>query len=257
VRPSGLADWLLARGKSSLTTAQAAQLMGVPADHVRARLGSRGTEFTSPARGLWIPVPPEYRLWGAPEGIEIVDLMMAHLGVDYYVGWLTAAAIHGSSHHAPQAFQAATSRRVVDRTVGRTVFRFRVRSGIPALPVIGWPTRSGSARVSAREVTALDVASDIRFSGGLNNAATVLVELAEDGLELPLLADIAARFPVAAVRRIGWIIEEIGGQDATKLRDAALDRNLTPSLLHPSMPVRGPVNQRWRIRVNSEVEADI
>jgi len=101
------------------------------------------------------------------------------------------------------------------------------------------------------------VASDIMFSGGLDNAATVLVGLAEDGLDLPCLADLSARFPAAAVRRIGWIIEEIGGQDATKLRNAALGRNRTPSLLHPSMPVRGPVCQRWLIRVNSEVEADV
>lgn len=257
VRPSALADWLLARGRSGVTTAQAAELMGIPEDHVRVRLRSRGAEFVSPARGLWIAVPPEYRLWGAPEGIEIVDRTMRHLGVEYYVGWLTAAAIHGAAHHAPQTFQVATSRRVADRVVGRTDFRFQVRRDVGELPTIAHPTRSGSARVSSREVTALDLASDIVLASGIDNAATVILSLADEGLDLPAMADVSARLPAAAVRRVGWIIENLGGLDGAALRPAAVGRGTTPSLLHPRGPRRGPTDRRWLIQVNTEIEADV
>src|SRR5262249_50589946 len=129
VRPVDSADWMLARGRSSATTAEMAEILDVAPDLVRVRLHPyvRRGEWVSPARGLWIPVPPEYRLWGAPEGIEIVDRVMRHLGVQYYVGWLSAAALYGAAHHAPQVFQVAVSRHVADRQVGRTNFRFAAR----------------------------------------------------------------------------------------------------------------------------------
>lgn len=73
--------------------------------------------------------------------------MMRHLTVDYYVGWLTAAAVHGAEHQAPQTFHVATDRHVRDRTVGRTRFQF-ARRMIPAAAVTAWsverprPTRT-------------------------------------------------------------------------------------------------------------------
>ncbi len=32
----------------------------------------------TPARGLWVPVPPEYRLWGAPPAIDFIAALMDH-----------------------------------------------------------------------------------------------------------------------------------------------------------------------------------
>lgn len=148
-------------------------------DLVRVRLSPyvhRG-QWVSPARRLWIPVSAEYRLWGAPEGIEIIDTMMRHLDVPYYVGWLTAAALHGSAHHAPQVFQVAVSRHVAARQVGRTRFQVATRGNAPALPVSERTTRSGLARVSTPEVTVLDLASDLALAGGIDNAGTVILDL--------------------------------------------------------------------------------
>jgi predicted transcriptional regulator of viral defense system len=59
---------------------------------------------------------------------------MRHLDVPYYVGWLSAAAMHGAAHHAPQVFQVAVGRHVRDRTVGRTKFRFAIRDNVTAMP---------------------------------------------------------------------------------------------------------------------------
>ena len=61
VRAADLADWLLAHGRTSITTGETAELLDIPADQVRVRLHvpSRRGELVSPARGLWIPVPPQ------------------------------------------------------------------------------------------------------------------------------------------------------------------------------------------------------
>ena len=256
VRPADLADWLLGHGRSGVTTAEAASLLGVNVGDVRGRLQRHRDEFVSPARGLWIPIPPEYREWGAPEGIEIIDLMMSHLRIEYYVGWLSAAVLHGAGHHAPQVFQVAVARDVRDREVGRTAFTFLTRSAVEALPRQHRPTRSGTALVSTPEVTALDLAADIAAGGGIDNVATVLLGLVEEGLDVSAVASLADRFPAAAVRRLGWVLENVGDQGADELHDAAVSRSPTPALLDPVSDARGSTDRRWLLRINAPVEAE-
>lgn len=39
--------------------------------------------------------------------------MMAHLGRDYYLGWLSAAEMYGAAHQRPQVLQVAVDRHLV------------------------------------------------------------------------------------------------------------------------------------------------
>ncbi|GAA1875072.1 type IV toxin-antitoxin system AbiEi family antitoxin domain-containing protein [Myceligenerans crystallogenes] len=256
-----LADRMLARGVSSLTTERAAALLGVPPGQVRNRLNApmRRGAWVHPLNSLWVPVPPEFRDWGAPPGIEIVDLLMRHLGVEYYVGWLAAAEIYGAAHHAPQVFQVAVSRRVRDLDVGRTSFKFMTRSRCGGLPTRQWRTRAGAARVATPELTLLDVATDVSAVGGLNNAANVIVELAEaEPFSVADLANLVEMFPVATFRRAGWILETYGeGIHLDELADIALRGPHSLSRLDPSRSLSGPVDARWRLRLNATVEPDL
>lgn len=247
IRAPELASWLLSHGQTSATTAEIARLLGVPEDQVRRRLHvpARRGEWVRPAQGLWIPIPPEYRAWGAPPGIEIVDEVMQHMGVDYYVGWLSAAEVHGVAHQAPQTFQVATRTHVRQRRVGRTRFQFLTRSSLRAIPTFSRTTYAGSARVSTREATILDVAADILVAGGIDNAATVIIELAEDALDMGALADLSERFPVSAGRRIGWILDALTERDdLARLHDALSKRAVSVSLLDSSGPAVGAISDR-------------
>lgn len=233
-------------------------MLDIPPGQVRRRLhapAGRG-EWVSPARGLWIPVPAQYRLWGAPEGIEIIDTVMTHMGVGYYVGWLSAAELYGAAHQAPQVFQVATSRHVRDRQVGRTRFTFQTRSAVSQIPTIEHPTRAGTATVSAREATVLDIAADITLAGGTDNAATVIVELSEDGYDVDTFTAAAALHSAAAVRRVGWILERLAGIDTESIHDLAAGLDAAPSLLDPTGPTSGSIDRRWQIRVNRHVESE-
>jgi predicted transcriptional regulator of viral defense system len=255
-----LADWLLSRGVSSLSTAEAAEYLGVPDDQVRRRLHvprQRG-QWVSPANGLWIPVPLDYRTWGAPPGIEIIDVLMRHLSADYYVGWLSAAELHGAAHQAPQVFQVATSRHVRSRQVGRTRFEFQIRAGLDDLPAVAFPTRSGTARVSTPELTMLDVASDVALVGGIDNMATVLIDLSEnDQFDIGRLIELTPRFPVASTRRVGWFLERFADlSDLDALQEAVASRAVTPSILDPFGQRGGPLDARWHLRINRDVAAE-
>lgn len=253
---------MLSRGRVASTTAELAQLLGVPDDQVRRRLhapAQRG-EWVMPVRGLWVPVRPEYRTWGAPPGIELIDLMMRHLEAPYYVGWLTAAGVHGAAHQAPQVFQVATDRAIRDRVTGRTRFTFARRMASASIPTIAHPTQAGSARVSTIAATALDIATDVAMSGGLDNAATVIVELAEaDGFRIDLVTELASGFPAASVRRVGYVLENFGSQDLDLENLLASTRSgaTAPSRLDPGGPAAGPVDLRWNLYLNREIDPDL
>ena len=260
VRAPELADWALAHGRGSLTVTEVADVLGVGEDQVRRRLHAptQRSEWVQPTRGLWVPVPPEFRTWGAPPGIEIIDMMMRHRGIGYYVGWLSAAALHGAAHHAPQVFQVAVDRQIRDRTVGRTRFRFAQRD-VTAVPTITHPTRDGSARVSTVEATMLDVADDTIRAGGIHNAATVIVELAaREDFSVAELARLAPSYPAAAGRRVGWILARFTDRDDLQPLQAAV-RDLVPSAsrLDPHSNISGPVDTDWMMSVNRAVEPDI
>jgi predicted transcriptional regulator of viral defense system len=256
-----LATWLLSNGISVATTGQVAELLRVPRNQVSQRLTplrKRGL-IVSPARGLWAPVPPEYGAWGAPPAIEIIDAIMRYMKVSYYVGWLSAAALSGASHHAPQVFQVATSRTVRARDVGRSKIRFYHRSHIGTVPVIYKETRSGQVAVSATETTLLDIASDTAISGGLDNVANIVIELCEDNApDMEILVETASHYPVAAIRRLGWLIENFTAEiHMDSLYAHTESRATPPTKLLPSSSHRGRLDRRWNMYINTEVNPDL
>ena len=259
VRAPQAADWALSRGVAAMSTVQVAELLRVPVPQVSQRLfipKQRG-EWITPARGLWIPVPPEFRAWGGPPVAEFIAPLMQHLGVQYYIGWLAAAAVYGAAHHAPQVTHVATSKLVRDRLVGRADLRFHTRELINVMPTVQRTARSGIYLVSSPEVTALDIASDITVSGGLDNTATVITDLADEtSLDDATLARLAVLYPAAAARRVGWIIETHTGQRLDHLAGQVEHSSPNPARLHPARPLTGALDERWRLRLNTQVEVE-
>ncbi|WP_454858892.1 type IV toxin-antitoxin system AbiEi family antitoxin [Promicromonospora soli] len=232
----------------------------MPEEQVRARLrvpAQRG-EWVSPMHELWIPVPAEYRTWGAPPGIEIVASMMAHVDAQYYVGWLAAAELFGAAHQAPQAFQVATSKRLRSRQIGRTRFEFFVRSAVARVQVENRATRTGVVRVSTPPTTMLDLATDVRAAAGMNNAATAIVELAEqEGFDAGTLVEVAREYPAATLQRVGWLLERFGDVDLGPIEEAVRIRRAGQARLDPTQRSVGPFNDRWNVRLNTTVEPDL
>lgn len=100
----------------------------------------------------------------------------------------------------------------------------------------------------------LDVASDLDVVGGIDNAATVVIELAEDGVDESALTNLTSGFPAAAGRRIGWFLEERAGHDPLDVLNAAVaGRVIEPTWLDPSGPRAGALASRWQVWVNREV----
>lgn len=256
-----LNPYMLGRGIASSTTEEVADILGVPAAEVRKRMAPlrRRGEFVCPARGLWVPVPSDKREWGAPEPWAYIDSMMVHLGREYCVGWLTAASVHGAGHQAAQVFQVAVSEPLRDRTVGRSRLQFSAKSDVGSMPSRMVSLPSGRARVATPEACALMVAESTDMAGGLDNAATVIVELAEsESFSVEEVAAAASLFSKAAARRVGWILDEFAPDAGTAPLLAACGKDgSSASYLDPYAGRSGKLDSRWNIIVNREVEPDL
>jgi len=261
VRATDVVSWLLSNGITTATTNELSVLLGVPENQVRQRLApllKRG-EMVSPARGFWVPVPYEYRQWGAPEAIYYIDKMMRYLHVDYYVGWMTAAAIHGAGHHASHVFQVATSRFVADRKIGRSDFRFFQRGNVGALPILRHQTKTGAVNVSTRAATMLSIVSDLKLASGLDNAANIVIELSDT--EESFVGEVAAcagLFPISALRRLGWILENYTHtQDLGQLAVISRDSDVVLSKLSMYKAYSNRIDEVWSLDINERIEPDV
>lgn len=252
---------LATRGRYAFTTAQAQNALGSSDVAVQAalrRLKQKG-EIAAPVRGFHVIVPPEYRRLRCLPASEFVPELMAYLRAPYYAGLLTAAEMHGAAHHKPQVFQVVTHRNRRPLGAGRVRIQFIAKANAEETPTIDHATDRGYLRVSTPEATAFDLVSYIGHSGGLDNVATVLAELAER-LRPEALERLARNgVPMVSTQRLGFLLDTLG-QGPLVERLASYVRDQVPPVapLHPAYPLRGATrDRRWRLGINVNLEPDI
>ncbi|MEF8985500.1 MAG: type IV toxin-antitoxin system AbiEi family antitoxin [Bacteroidales bacterium] len=54
-------------------------------------------------------MPPEYSSRGVLPPVLFIHQLMQYIGKSYYIGLLSAAALHGAAHQQPQEFFVVTS----------------------------------------------------------------------------------------------------------------------------------------------------
>ncbi len=262
VSPSELSDWLIGRGRHFISSAEIAEMFvidpaSVPGSLERAR---RAGKLLSVTKGGWVPVPAEYRSAGAPPVSHFIDQLMQHLGHSYYVGFLSAAALHGASHQAPMVFQVATPAKLRERRIGRSRLRFIQRTATAGRPRRQHNVPTGRIWVSTPEVTLFDLVESPEEGGGLSNIATIIGELLTDQrLDESALAQTSQLYPNAVTQRVGYLLDlmasEVSVQFDTNELNAELDHARYQHLAHSADD--GERNERWHIIANSEIEHDL
>lgn len=252
-------DWA-ATGRYHFKTAEMRAALGVSAAATKlalSRLAKKGL-IASPARSFYVIVPPEYKRVRCLPAAQFIPALMEYKNQPYYVSLLSAAQYHGAAHHRPQVFQVTLDRNRRPITCGAVRVFFYARKRIAEVPVQKFNTPRGTMLVSTAEATAIDLVGYEQRVGGLDNVATVLSELAEV-IDPGLLADAAKTAPVAWGQRVGYILEQIGAANKTEMLKAHVKQcahDLVP--LAPSMPFGFAKRAAdWRLRINTEIEADV
>jgi hypothetical protein len=170
----GFIDQQLAMGRGWFTkpAALAALRQSPKAFQAAATRLSKRSRLVSPRRGFYLILRPEDRVLGAPDPARWIDPLMKHLGLDYRISLLRAAAFHGSAHEAAMVFQVVAPRQLPPIEIGRQRVEFLfhapqtfARSNHPE-----WlnrlKTEAGFAKIAGVELTLLDICRYFHRSGG-------------------------------------------------------------------------------------------
>lgn len=251
-------DSLQARGRYTFSRDEALAALSSSPAALKLAAGrlARAGRLAMPRRGFFVIVPLEHRAAGAPPPSWYVTDLLHHAGVTGYVGLVSAAALHGAAHQAPQEYQVVTDRQLRAMTVGRSRIRFVFKRDAARIPVVSRKTETGSMPVSTVEATAFDLVQHVEVIGSIDTAATVLAELG-DAVDAAALAACASLYPRSIGQRVGWLLDRVGRADKTgRLHDALAARPRAAVNLRPGFRTTGAADARWHVRIDRDVEME-
>lgn len=258
---SDFVDGLQATGRYTFTRDEAKKALGgsdVALKRALERL-SKKTRIVMVGKKFYVIVQLEYQASGILPATWFIEDLMAFIGRHYYVGLLSAAALHGAAHQQPQEFHVITEQPKRDIEAAGLRIRFFMKSRMEQTPVVRVKTETGSIRVSTPGATAIDLIRYETRIGGINRTVTVLQELAESIKAKELLEAAKMERKVTYVQRLGYLLEKIGrGDIVSPLARWITSRQPTMTPLNPRLPREGfPRDRQWNIIENIEVEGEL
>jgi predicted transcriptional regulator of viral defense system len=208
---------------------------------------------------FYVIVPTEYLGAGAPPASWFIHPLMEAMGLPYYVGLLTAAALHGASHQQPQEFQVITDRFVRPLRVGRQRIHFVSRRHLEEIWVTEVKTPTGPIRVSTPEATVVDLVRFNKSAGYLDNVATVIGELSSTLDAGALLKAIEAGNELPVIQRLGYVFDVVGARQLADTVAEWIERHHPrPTPLVPGRSISNSTRStRWNIIENDRIEVEI
>jgi predicted transcriptional regulator of viral defense system len=264
-------DEQLSRGRAYFSREEGMNALGLGLKAFSAaatRLTKKG-RLARPWRGFYVVLRPEDRVIGAPDPARWIEPLMEHLGLDYRISLLRAAAFHGSSHQAAMVFQVIVPKQLREFVIGRHRIQFIYQSP-SVFSKTNHPdwleqmkTEAGFAKVAGVELTLLDSARYFHKAGGINGVAQVAHDLGGK-CRPPKLAKAAAAYENSAVRRLGYLLDRFGhSRQANALepfaRKAKSAKPLDPSAkpLIPALAEQPEKDTKWMLTINEPVEIDM
>lgn len=210
-------------------------------------------------QGFYTILPAEYARQGMLPTNLFIDDMMNMLHKKYYVGLISAAAIHGASHQqSMETFVITEKSALRDIKNKKLKINFFVKNDWNKEDIRQVKTDAGFINVSSPELTALDLlyyADKI----GMNRIITILSELVEAIKPTNLNRTAKNYSQTAAVQRLGYLLEtELNNQKLS----AVLYKIIAPKLgvnipLMPGKDKIGEVDLKWKIIRNIKIESDL
>jgi predicted transcriptional regulator of viral defense system len=222
------------------------------------RLRSKG-EIIYIVRGFYTVLPDDYKIMGMMPVEFYIDNLMNFMKKEYSVGLYSAAMLHRAGHQQPQEFfvvaRSPKSRKV---TANDLIIHFHEKRRFPFARIEQMKSETGYFSVSSRELTFLDLIYFEKAIGGLDRIITILIELAEEIKINSMKCVLKNSFPLSTVQRAGYLAEHFGMDKLHPAFEIHLaKRQLRPVLLDPFGDKSGELDEKWRIIVNTDLEADI
>lgn len=201
-------------------------------------------------RGKYLIVPLEagVRSLYTEHGFVIAS----HLADPYFIGYGSALNYHGLTELIPPAIFVATSKRVKNRTILNTKFRFITVTksrmfGIEEVTVSG-----AKVKISDADKTVADCLDHPEHCGGIDEIAkSIFFEHKE--LDIAKIIMNAGKMGnKTIIKRLGYLLEVFGYHEYDYLFDSVKLSKGYPKL-DPKLPENGSYNSRWGLLLNTEI----
>lgn len=225
-----------------------------------ARLVKR-KKAISVKRGFYVIVSPLYA-GGAPPPFLFIDDMMKAFGKPYYLGLLSAAALHGAGHQQPQSAFVVTNYPSVRAVRKKAInIRFFSLADFPFSLIEKRKTETGYVFVSCPALTACDLLRFERRLGGLSRVSETIDELCESINPDDFSKELLAYTPVSVLRRLGYILESVLLNDRLstalwdKLNNMENYKRYVP--LKPAAPLsEEQKSKKWGLYINENIKVE-
>jgi len=225
------------------------------------RLSKKG-KIVSIHKGFYLIISSEYALRGIIPPIQFIDDLMKFLNRPYYVSTISAAALFGAAHQAPQEFFVITGYPVMRSTAKKGIkINYISKRTLPANLLKDRKTQSGHVKISSEVLTAIDLVQYQNRSGGLSRVATIVNELMEEISPESFSQDLFASSTTTAIQRLGYLLEY--KLDNQLLADSLFKRSMEYGSKFQRIPLRQSIpfngsssDNRWRVARNIEIEID-
>jgi len=176
-------------------------------------------------------------------------------GAPYFISHGSAFELHRMVTQPQLTITVSSARRILPRVVRGYSFRFIL---VPPERFFGvtqiWITKEQSVSVSDPERSIIDGLRHPRHVGGVTEVAKALW-MCREKIDTTRLVDYALRFDVGAVmRRLGFLLDFYRLADDETLAPLLVRISTEYQLLEPLLPATGPMQRRWRLRLNIEPE---
>ena len=254
-------DQLIGHGSYTFQKDDALKALGITqnAFHQSLLHLRKAQRVTRIANNFYGVIPQELRFSGGLPPTWVIDSLMSFYNLPYYIGILSAAAIHGASHQSIQELQVVTTKPLRTLSFGNARIRFFVNRRIEKVATEKMKVQTGFMIISTPEATAFDLLAYPKAASHLNNITTVLAELAPKLDERRLLKLADDELEHAILQRLGYLLDTWSEEKPT----AALYKWLSKK--HTQFVYLSPQSSKqilerddkWKIYINEEIEPDL
>lgn len=255
----GLIDEFSAEAKQTFTLEEAVERLQLPQHSVlqilsRLKQSQKIVPLTS---GLYALVHPSEKKHGVYP-LPLIDALMKFRKQKYYVGLLSAADYWGAAHQKPMALQIVIPKQASFRKGVSLNIQFYSKKNFPSAGIVSGKTAAGYFSLSSPALTALDVISYEQTCGGFSNACWVVRDLIDRLVPEELMACAQEYKPVAAVQRLGYLLEAFGAAPELllPLKQSLKQKKPSRVLLLASQPREGKTHPDWRVVANTSLEEE-
>ncbi|MFO8147328.1 MAG: type IV toxin-antitoxin system AbiEi family antitoxin [Gillisia sp.] len=205
---------------------------------------------------FYVIIPPQYLNRGMIPPTLFIDDMMKHLDKEYYVGLLSAAALHGASHQQPMEFQVITKKPALRKIkTQKLLISFFTKKYWDKEQITEKKSEAGYFNVSTPEMTAFDLVYYNKKVGGLNRIIPILEDLSEE-IKPSLLTKTARSQNSSTIQRVGYLLDAMGYETLSNSLFKEIEKKnvkeIPLSLSHNNRD--GDVDKRWKLIINTELD---